>query len=52
MESILKSFILAVQRPILGLLVLGVTFVSPVAYAEGCMPIASAPISITVLLLP
>jgi len=44
----MKSFILAVQRPILGLLVLGISFVSSVAYAEGCTPIASVPISITV----
>jgi len=44
----MKNFILSVQRPILGLLVLGVSFVSSPVYAQACTPIVSVPTTITV----
>lgn len=43
----MKSFVSAVQRPILGFFILGVSFFASTAFAEGCVPIISVPVIIT-----
>lgn len=43
----MKNFCLAVQRLILGLLILGFSSVSSMVYAAGCVPITSVPMTIT-----